>query len=247
MLLSHTSGLPNFAFVEPDGKLRLHDRPGRAYRYSGVGLNILQQVLEERFGAPLATQMDSALFGPLALTRTAMAFRKEFEPDMADRFGRDEQFLSATRRNARAAGSLTSSAEDLAAFAIALMDGRILSPASRAELLRPQVHIRTQHQFPRPGDSGEGEEAARVGLAYGLGWGLLTTTPFGPAFFKEGHGDGAQTYMICFERRKDCMVILTNSDNGEWAFRTLLEEILGNTVTPWEWEGYTETALRGEQ
>ena len=32
----------------------------------------------------------------------------------------------------------------------------------------------------------------RVGLAYGVGWGLLARTRFGPAFFKEGHGDGAQ-------------------------------------------------------
>jgi hypothetical protein len=35
------------------------------------------------------------------------------------------------------------------------------------------------------------------------------------------------------------MILLTNSDNGELAFRPLLEKILGDTVTPWEWEGYT--------
>ena len=35
------------------------------------------------------------------------------------------------------------------------------------------------------------------------------------------------------------MIVLTNSDNGELAFRPLFEKILGNTVTPWEWEGYT--------
>jgi hypothetical protein len=45
--------------------------------------------------------------------------------------------------------------------------------------------------------------------------------------------------MICFERRQACMIILTNSDNGELAFRPLLEGILGDRVTPWEWEGYT--------
>ena len=76
-----------------------------------------------------------------------------------------------------------------------------------------------------------------------MGWGLLTHTPFGPAFFKEGHGDGAQNYMICFERRQACMILLTNSDNGELAFRALLEKILGDTVTPWEWEGYTATYI----
>ena len=66
---------------------------------------------------------------------------------------------------------------------------------------------------------------------------------YGPAFFKEGHGDGAQNYMICFERRKACMILLTNSDNGEFAFRPLLETIFGNTFTPWEWEGYTPALI----
>ena len=49
--------------------------------------------------------------------------------------------------------------------------------------------------------------------------------------------------MICFERRQACMILLTNSDNGELAFRPLLETILGNTATPWEWEGYTPTYI----
>jgi hypothetical protein len=37
---------------------------------------------------------------------------------------------------------------------------------------------------------------------------------------------------------KLCMIRLTNSDHGELAFRPLLEKTLGDTVTPWEWEGY---------
>jgi hypothetical protein len=39
------------------------------------------------------------------------------------------------------------------------------------------------------------------------------------------------------------MILLTNSDNGELAFRRLLETILGDTVTPWEWEGYTPSYI----
>ena len=134
---------------------------------------------------------------------------------------------------------MTTSAEDLAGFAIALMNGKILGDASFRELLKPVVHIRSLHQFAQAANEPEGEEAKQVGLAYGLGWGLLTRTPYGPAFFKEGHGDGAQNYMVCFTRRKSCMILLTNSDNGELAFRPLMEELWANTVTPWEWEGYT--------
>ncbi len=247
MMLSLTSGLGNFAMFEPDTQMHLHHDPGTTFRYSGEGLNVLQLALEERLGKPLPALMDEALFRPLALTRTAVAFRTEFEPDMADRFGTEGQFLAKTRRNARAAGSMTSSAEDLARFGIALMDGKVLGKAAMAEMLKPHVVLRGAHQFPLPDDPPFSAETERVGLAYGLGWGLLTKTPFGPAFFKEGSGDGARTYMICFPRRKDCMVILTNSDNGAWVFRPLMEAVFGNTVTPWEWEGYTESYLNRER
>ena len=104
-------------------------------------------------------------------------------------------------------------------------------------MLQPFIHIRSRTQFAPPGEP-DGIEAPAVGLGYGVGWGLLTRTRFGPAFFKEGHGDGAQNYMICFAERQACMILLTNSDNGERAFRPILETIMGNTVTPWEWEGY---------
>ncbi|MCC7052694.1 MAG: beta-lactamase family protein [Gemmatimonadaceae bacterium] len=248
MLLSHTSGLLNFANLEPDGKMRLHDTPGRAYRYSGEGFNLLQFVLEQRDGAPMERTLDSALLKPLGLARTALAYRAEFGPDMADRYGRDGQFIAKTRRNARAAGSLTTSAEDLAAFLIALMDDRAIPRRARDAMHRPQVHIRTLHQFDPPHSADSiplgSTEAEQAGLAYGIGWGLLTRTKYGPAFFKEGHGDGANTFAICFPRRRDCMIILANSDNGEFAFRPLLESVLGNDVTPWTWEGYTELLLR---
>jgi CubicO group peptidase (beta-lactamase class C family) len=240
MLLAHSSGLLNFAFIEPDKKMHLHFAPGTQFRYSGEGINLLQFVIEQKRQRPLDVLMQEALFTPLGMTHTGMIFRKEFESDIADRYDAEGKFKAKTRRSpARAAGSMTSSAEDLARFASALFAGKILKPATRKKMLAPVIPIRSLHQFFLAPGEPEGAEAQKAGLAYGVGWGLLTRTPFGPAFFKEGHGDGAQNYMICFERRQACMIILTNSDNGELAFRSLLEGILGDTVTPWEWEGYT--------
>jgi len=43
------------------------------------------------------------------------------------------------------------------------------------------------------------------------------------------------------------MILLTNSDNGELAFQPLLEHILGDTVTPWEWEGYTQSHIEANR
>ncbi len=245
MLMAHTSGLANFAFLEPDKKMHLQFAPGTQYRYSGEGLNLVQFVIEQKKGKGLDSLMQESIFTPLGMSRTGMIYRKEFEANVADRYDTDEKFVSQTKRfPARGAGSMTTSADDLARFASALLAGTLMKPATRAEMLRPFIAITSLHQFALEPNEPPGKEAADVGLAYGVGWGLLTKTPFGPAFFKEGHGDGAQTYIICVERRRACMILLTNSDNGELAFRPLLETILGNTATPWEWEGYTESYIR---
>jgi CubicO group peptidase (beta-lactamase class C family) len=231
MLLTHAAGLANFAFLEPDKKMHLQFEPGTAYRYSGDGLNIVQFLVEQKKGKRLDALMQEAVFDPLGMKGTGMIYREEFAANVADRYGADGRFIAQTKRfPPRAAGSMSTNVEDLGKYVEALFAGRLLPL-----LTKPVVKIRSRKQF---GDESEGEEAKRVGLAYGLGWGLLTKTKVGPAFFKEGHGDGAQNYMICFTRRKACMILLTNSDNGERAFRPLLEKIMGNTVTPWEWEGY---------
>jgi CubicO group peptidase (beta-lactamase class C family) len=240
MLLSHSSGLQNFASIEPDKKMHLHFKPGTQFLYSGEGINLVQFVIEQKMGRPLDQLMQDALFTPLGMTRTGIIYRTEFAADVADRYDLEEKFRSQTKRfPARGAGSMTTSAEDLARFVTALFNGTILKPATRSEMLKPVLPIRSLHEFPIAANEGNSEESVTTGLAYGVGWGLLTQTRFGPAFFKEGHGDGAQNYMLCFEQRQACMIVLTNSDNGELTFRPLFEKIFGDTVTPWEWEGYT--------
>lgn len=240
MLLSHQSGLANFAFIEPDKKMHLRFKPGTQFLYSGEGINLVQFLVEQKMHKPLDQLLQEALFGPLGMTQTGLIYREDFAANVADRYDLNGKFRSKTQRfPARGAGSMATSAEDLAKFAEALVNGRLLKPETQKQMLSPQIKLDTLHEFPLALNEGKSAEAERVGLAYGIGWGLLTKTRFGPAFFKEGHGDGAQNYIICFTRSRACMILLTNSDNGELAFRPLLETILGDTVTPWEWEGYT--------
>ncbi|MBS1799866.1 MAG: beta-lactamase family protein [Acidobacteria bacterium] len=272
MLLSHSSGLANFAMVEPDKKMHLHFAPGTGYAYSGEGLNLLQLAIEQIMQKPLEYLMKTAIFDPLNMTRSFMVWNNTvFNYAAADRYDMNEKFISHTQRDhARAAGSLVTTANDLAIFVTNLFSKpktgtalritrdltgmaaqnnndapatpALLKPESFKTMLTPVIQIDTERQFPTF-DEPKGTEAPAVGLAYGLGWGLLTKTKFGPAFFKEGHGDGAQNYVICFTRHKDCMIILTNSDNGELAFQPLLEGIFGDTVTPWKWESYDRESI----
>jgi CubicO group peptidase (beta-lactamase class C family) len=241
MLLSHTSSLCNYAPADmPDGKVRIQYEPGTRFAYSGEGLTLLQYVIEQAVThEPLEVSMQRDLFTPLGMNATSLTWKNWFANDNAVRYGATQNFLNYTRKDhARASGSMATSVNDISRFLEALFANRIIKPDTRKQMLSPQISIRAAHEFPTLA-AATSDEGPAVGLSYGLGWGLLTHTKYGPAFFKEGHGDGAENYVICFTRHKDCMILLTNSDNGELAFRPLLEHLLGNTVTPWTWEGYT--------
>jgi len=103
------------------------------------------------------------------------------------------------------------------------------------EMITPQVSIFSRQQFPSL-DTATTMANQRIGLAYGLGFGLFTT-PYGKGFFKEGHDDGWEHFALCLPGKHRAMVIMTNSSNGESIFKELFEELAGVTI-PWEWENY---------
>ncbi len=248
MLLSHTAGFANFRELEPDQKIHIHFAPGTRFAYSGEGLNMLQFVLEQTMGISVAQAMAEDVFKPLGMAQTGMVWQPSFDANAAMRYDAKGDLIGRTHRmDSKAAGSMSTSAKDLALFLEALLAHKIVRSSTEREMFTEQIAIHATHQFP-PFEMSTGNDGEAVGLGYGLGWGLLTKTPYGPAFFKEGHGDGAENYAICFERSGNCMVMLTNSDNGELAFRPLLEKLMGDTVTPWVWEGYTrEQVLANEE
>jgi hypothetical protein len=125
---------------------------------------------------------------------------------------------------------------DFASFLAGVMRGDGLSRASRVEMLSAQVKITAEHQFPSqfPVDTNANRG---IQLAYGLGWGIFAS-PFGPAFFKEGHDDGTNNYALCLDEARRCILILSNSSNGEGIFLYLVDALIGETNLPWEWEGY---------
>jgi CubicO group peptidase (beta-lactamase class C family) len=115
--------------------------------------------------------------------------------------------------------------------------GKGLSRQTKDSMLSPQIQIYSKHQFPTLATETTDENRS-IRLGYGLGWGLYWT-PYGKAFFKEGHDEGWRNYAVCFDDKKNGIVIMTNSSNGEGIFKEMLETLLGNRFTPIEWEGYT--------
>ena len=141
-LLSHTSGLANFAFMEPNGKMRIHWEPGTRYGYSGEGMNLLQFVIETKMGKPIQDLMNERIFYPLGMTRTAMVWRDSFAPDVANGYDPKDVNLSHNHRaNARAAGSMDTTIVDMGKYLEGLLGGRVVTPRALSEMLRPQIAI----------------------------------------------------------------------------------------------------------
>jgi CubicO group peptidase (beta-lactamase class C family) len=195
-------------------------------------------VVETITGKPLQELMQAQVFQPLGMARTSMIWEERFESDYANGYDEYGRSIGPERRpKADAAGSMQTTLHDFAQFVLAVMNGKGLQPKTRELMLSPQIQIFAKHQFPTMENIATDENKA-IRLSYGLGWGLYWT-PYGKAFFKEGHDVGWRNYTVCFDQPKTGILIMTSSANGEGMFKDLLETLLKNPYTPIEWEGYT--------
>lgn len=235
ILLTHSSGFANFAFVEPDGRLRFHFDPGSRYAYSGEGLILLQFVLERGLGMRLGTEMQRRIFDRFGMKNTSMMWRPDFATNLADGWdaqGKPEPHDERSR--VRAAGSMDTTINDMALFAAGFMRGEGLGAASRSEMLRAQLPIATASQFPSFQPDAPPERRHPT-LAAGLGV-ITFSGPQGPGFFKGGHNDTTGNMLVCIEKKRRCVVLLANDVRAEALFPGIVQRLLGETGMPWTWE-----------
>jgi len=237
MCLDHTTGFPNWRWDEPDQKLRIHGTPGMRYSYSGEGLVYLQVVLEKMLNTSLEDLMTKYIFRPAGMVYSSYTWQPRFEEDYCVGHNAEGKPYEKDKDNdARAASTLETTLDDYTKFTAAVLQNRLIKRSSRNEMFSPQIRIRSVQQFGplRLKDSTLNDN---IQLSYGLGW-VLLQSPYGVGAFKEGHGDGFQHYSILFPEAGTGIVIMTNSDNGESIFKSLLQTAIGDTFTPWRWENY---------
>ncbi|HEY4071324.1 MAG TPA: serine hydrolase domain-containing protein [Sphingomicrobium sp.] len=238
-VLTHSTGFPNFWWGEPDQKLRIHFDPGSRYSYSGEGMILLQFVIENGrkdrgLGLDLG-RLTQANFDRLGMNRTSLIWRPDFRPNLADGFNdRGEPVPHDERSKVRVAGSMDTTITDLSKFVAALARHEGLSASSYAEMMKPQLHIGTKTQFPNFAPELPAERQ-RKDLFAGLGL-IVFNGPQGPGFFKGGHDEQTANTMVCIERGRRCVLILSNDVRAEAGFAELVGFILGDTGVPYEWE-----------
>ncbi len=234
MVLNHATGFANFSFLEPDGKLRFHFDPGYRYGYSGEGIMLLQFGMEQGLGLAVGDEIQRRIFTPLGMTDASLRWRPDFAANLADGWKADGSVEPHDERSlVRAAGSLDASISDMARLAAAMVSGWGLSPEARAEFSRPGLPITTRSQFPTL--QGEAPVAERPDASAGMGV-VVFDGPQGPGWYKGGHNDSTANTLVCIERTKRCLLIMSNDVRAEAAFPSLVLRLLGDTAVPYDWE-----------
>ena len=155
-LLTHTSGLPaglplDRSWSDGAGALRriaaLRPRapPGQQWLYSDVNFIVLGELVQRLSDQPLQTYCQRRIFRPLGMSRTGFlppaAWWPRLAPTGAGPRGRVHDPLAARMGGVAGHAGLFSTADDLALFAQALLDGGggVLTPAAVRQLDTPQA------------------------------------------------------------------------------------------------------------
>lgn len=237
ILLDHTTGLANYRSFEDDGKLRFHWTPGTRYGYSGEGLNLAQFVLEKGLKLDVQVEMQRRVFDRFGMVRTSLTWRQDLVPNEAQGYSEDGALIPREHHvSVHAASSMDTTLRDWSLFLTGVVRGDGLSARAEAEMIRLQIPIKSAVQFPTL-TSNVTHAYRSIRLGYGLGWGVFDT-PYGRAFFKEGHDNGVGNYALCVEPRRACILLLSNSGRAEGIIKSLVDDLMGDVGLPWRWEGY---------
>ena len=229
MVLSHTTGLPNWRKGEDewDGPLPVLFSPGSRFGYSGEGFYLLQRIVEHITGEPLEIYARRTLLRPLGLKHTSFVWTEDVEAKLAA--GHDERgaFLQKTKyTHANAAYTLYTTAAEYAVFLTEIMKAdrsahHSLSQKSINDMLSPQVKLDVREPIERPG------RAQGQAVYWGLGWSINETED--GRFFH--HSGSNRSGFRCFSQfhtgRGSGIVIMTNGSNGS-DFWTRLINRVGN-------------------
>lgn len=226
MVLSHTSGLPNWR--PSGGRLDLVNAPGQTFAYSGEGFVYLQRALEAITRRPLHAAAEDRVFIPMGMTQSSLIWKPEFGAFVAVGHGpTGHPFDKFTPTEANAAYSLHTTAADYGRFLARVLAGRGLSAEMNQEMSSPQAD-------------------AEEGIQWGLGWGIERTSR-GKALWHWGDNRGYKAFVAGYPGQGRGFVFFANSDNGMLPLHRLVGILDGteHPAVPWlDYQRFDAPAFR---
>jgi CubicO group peptidase (beta-lactamase class C family) len=181
--------------------------PGERFFYNPVSFSWASRPMAQATGTPFSDLVEELVFRPAGMTRSARIHRNlPLRSDLAEELAtpyhlaEDSNLVRSAELQAQgdgAAGGVISTARDLAAFDLALDQGKLLGPADRSEM------------WTQSGPS----------IPYGLGW-FVTEAAGEHLVWHTGLWEGAYSalYLKAPERRAT-LILLANSDGLRWESR----------------------------
>lgn len=225
-LLNHTAGIsiPSVSGVdrgaplpsvidELNGKgpaktpVQIIKAPGEGFDYSGGGYAILQLLVEDVTGQPLAAYAKNALFGPLGMTSTSFGWTSETVQRAATPYLGDGSVYRLREFSAVGAAGVVSTIQDMSLFARAHCAGA--NAEAKHAVLKPATLEQMRAQ---------GVAAASLGRGalYGLGYNVFPAPS--PEFTVAGHSGsnlGWKAELMTVPAQDLGIVILTNAGDGK--------------------------------
>jgi CubicO group peptidase (beta-lactamase class C family) len=189
--------------------------PGSRYSYSNTGYLILGAITERASGVPYAASLERRILKPLGLAHTRYE-PKRGEPGLAEGYtpvglGLPELAIPEGEGWIGAAGGIWSTPTDLMTWDLALMDGKVLSPASWKTM-----------STPRPLTNGRSS-------AYGCG---QTIRDRGPVLVLNHGGavSGFNARNNFIPSSRSAVVVMANADWAGGVLDTIQEAVLAKLM-----------------
>jgi CubicO group peptidase (beta-lactamase class C family) len=175
--------------------------PGTQFSYSSYGWNLIAAVLEGASGERFLDLMQKRVFGPAALAHTGPDDPAAVVPGRGHFYTRTDAgaivnagFVDNSVK--WAGGGFVSTAEDLVAFANALLEGRLLKPETVALLLTSQK-------------TADGKDTD-----YGIGWGVSRDAKGRRKISHSGGAQGGTAYLVIYPDERLVAAMIVNSDES---------------------------------
>jgi CubicO group peptidase (beta-lactamase class C family) len=233
-LLNHTAGVPNFTeffreFRQTLTPVQLIDSlavrpllfaPGTGFHYSNSGYYLLGLVIERVTGQAYGDYLRDQFFAPLGMSDTEYCGGAGRDPlpsgYVRGRHGSPVHTAPWDPSVLYAAGSLCSTAADLARWEVALGEGGVLQAESYREMTTPAA-----------------APDASMRMAYGFGM-MVDSTDAGPYLHHDGAVAGFRSQVAWYPDERLAVVVLMNQGLAapEPIERDITRAVLGVTAGP---------------
>jgi CubicO group peptidase (beta-lactamase class C family) len=215
ILLSHSSGFPNWRFGAPGKKLFFRFEPGTKMSYSGEGYEYVRRALESKFHQSLQQLAAEELFLPAKMKDTRYSWDKALD---SNRFALPHDTAGNRIYNTKsttviAADWLITTISDYTRLGLYTIKGAGLSAPLYSDMSTIHTHFDTT--------------AAHRDNGMGLGWQVIRDLP-GNEFVlaHSGSDEGVRAYILLLPASGLGIILLTNGDNGDKVKNRILKASL---------------------